>query len=120
MSVRDFTQGILDRAQRRILDMKPGVLNKAARAAYYSLLVPPVLLARGAAAVAPVAGAAAVLTVEMADALVAASNARARFECDLCTDHVDCYRCHCDCDVADMEIVLWSAPRPRRHFVLFP
>jgi hypothetical protein len=124
MSVRDFTQGILDRAQRRILDMKPGVLNKAARAAYYGLLVPPVLLARGAAAVAPVVGAAAVLTVEAA-AVVSAANARARFECDLCTDHVDCYRCHCcrwhcDCDVADVEIVLWNAPRPRRHFVLFP
>lgn len=94
MSVRDFTQGLLDRAQRKILDMKPGVLNKAARAAYYTLLVPPVLVARGAAAVAPVVGAAAVLTVEAA-AAVAAANARARFECDLCTDHVDCYRCHC-------------------------
>lgn len=103
MSVRDFTQGLLDKAQRRILDMKPGVLNKAARAAYYTLLVPPVLVARGAAAVAPVVGAAAILTVEAATVITLAQS-RARFECDCCTDHVDCYQCHC-C---------------RRHVIRFP
>lgn len=124
MRVRDFTQGLLDKAQRRILDMKPGVLNKAARAAYYTLLVPPVLVARGAAAVAPVVGAAAVLTVEAAT-VVAVAQSRARFECDLCTDHVDCYRCHCcrwhcDCDFPDVEIVLWREARPRRPFIRFP
>ena len=108
MSVRDYTQGLLDRAQRKILDMKPGILNKAARAAYYGLLVPPVLVARGAAAVAPVAAAVAVGIGEAA-VVVAAANAQARHECDLCFDRVDCYRCHCcrwHCDCADVEIVV--------------
>lgn len=89
MSVRDFTQGILNRAQDKILGMKPGVLNKAARAAYYGLLVPPVLVARGAAFAAPVAGAAAVFMIEVADARV-----RARC-CHCCDCH---YGCDCDCD----------------------
>lgn len=124
MSVRDFTQGLLDRAQRKILDMKPGVLNKAARAAYYTLLVPPVLVARGAAAVAPVVGAAAVLTVEAAT-VVTLAQSRARFECDQCFDRVDCYQCHCcrwhcDCAFADVEIVLWREAHPRRLFTRFP
>lgn len=107
MSVRDYTQGLLDRAQRKILDMKPGVLNKAARAAYYGLLVPPVLAARGVAVVAPVAILAAGAVGEAALA-VANAKAQASHECDLCADHVDCYRCHCcrwHCDCADVEIV---------------
>lgn len=124
MSVRDFTQGLLDKAQRRILDMKPGVLNKAARAAYYTLLVPPVLVARGAAAVAPVVGAAAVLTVEAATGVTLAQS-RARFECDQCFDRVDCYQCHCcrwhcDCAFTWRLWRLWREAHPRRLFTRFP
>ena len=124
MSIRDLTQSLLDRAQDKILRMKPGVLNKAARAAYYTLLVPPVLVVRGAAAVAPVVGAAAVLTVEAAT-VVSLANSRARFECDLCTDRVDCHLCHCcrwhcDCTFTDVEIVLWRESNRPRHFIRFP